>query len=126
MRRLPAAWPRRAVNHPRASFRWCSIRGHRAVRERVNRPEPDAGPDRATAAKARRGQACESIAAACGITRARAGQDLHEVRAIGAAAVGACGGRAAGWAAVRRARDTYERENRRQTGGDDTPGRPGP
>jgi hypothetical protein len=40
----------------------------------VNRPEPDAGPDRETAARARLGQTCGSIAADVGITRARPGQ----------------------------------------------------
>jgi hypothetical protein len=43
-------------------------------RERVNRPEPNAGPDREIAARARLGQTRESIAADFGITWARAGQ----------------------------------------------------
>jgi len=59
---------------PQTPLRWCCIRYHPAFRERVNRPEPDAGPDRKTAAKARFGQTCVSVAADFGITPARAGQ----------------------------------------------------
>ena len=80
----------------------------------MNRPEPNAGPDRGIAAKACLGQAPESLAAGFRVTWARAGQDLHEVIAIGAATVGACGGTLPAWAAVRQARGKDEQENRRQ------------
>jgi hypothetical protein len=84
----------------------------------VNRPEPDAGPDRETAARARLGQTRESTAAAFGITRARVGQDLHEVRAKWAAAVRASGGRLPALPTVSRARGKHEQENLRQAGDD--------
>ena len=45
VRRLPAARPRRAVKRPGTPLRWCHIRSHLALRERVNRPKPTAGPD---------------------------------------------------------------------------------
>ena len=65
---------------PQPPLRWCCIRCHRVFRERVNRPEPNAGPDRDIAAGARLGQARESVAAGFGITWARAWLSLPAAR----------------------------------------------
>ena len=105
----PAALRRRKHSH--TPFCWCCTRCHLALRERANRPEADAGPYRGIAARARFGQTCESVAADPGHHRTKVGQDLHEERAIGAAARQGLRSKAAGLGGLsgrndqRRARD---------------------